>query len=518
MRDVFRSLILICMMLSFSLCAQIIDETTPNFSGAYHDPETAGWGINVSHQGNLAFVTWFTYDDDRKPMWLTISAQTLDNRRFSGEIFRTSGIPFEQINGSASTLTTTRLGTASLTFTAPDRVALGVNFSAGGGRSGLFELQRLVLGNYWPICRNTFAARTAATNHSDLWWNPDESGWGVNLYQQGPIMFATWFTYGERNQDRWYVMSRGERQADGSFKGSLALTASGAPVPRQLGITLGILPPADFELRTVGELTLRFFNGEFGLMTYTVDGITQTKPIRRQAFGIPQPVCRDGTLADFPALAGNGFGCFRQLGVVESRILRTSKSGEAAQFIQRGGNRKLGTLSGYTLDTFDTQNRLVTREYYELSAFRFSNIGVENYDPATGQLLTRSRYTTNSLPVELAVGTDWTQSYQLIPEFVADGQRQNTISYKETITRQPNDAVTVAAGSYPNVCRFDAVRDARSESELIGFATETRTETTTWTSSDVGTLKSDAQVSRRVNGTFVPSETEQSELIRFIPE
>src|SRR5262249_16888431 len=30
----------------------------------------SGWGINLTHQGDTLFVTWFTYDVDHTPMWL----------------------------------------------------------------------------------------------------------------------------------------------------------------------------------------------------------------------------------------------------------------------------------------------------------------------------------------------------------------------------------------------------------------------------------------------------------------
>ena len=30
----------------------------------------SGWGINFTHQGNIIFATWFTYDADGKPWWL----------------------------------------------------------------------------------------------------------------------------------------------------------------------------------------------------------------------------------------------------------------------------------------------------------------------------------------------------------------------------------------------------------------------------------------------------------------
>ena len=33
---------------------------------------------------------------------------------------------------------------------------------------------------------------------TDLWWNPAESGWGMNVIQQGDTSFVTMFVYGER--------------------------------------------------------------------------------------------------------------------------------------------------------------------------------------------------------------------------------------------------------------------------------------------------------------------------------
>jgi hypothetical protein len=40
---------------------------------------------------------------------------------------------------------------------------------------------------------------------SDLWWNPNESGWGVNLVEQGTILFATLFVYDANGRAHWYV-------------------------------------------------------------------------------------------------------------------------------------------------------------------------------------------------------------------------------------------------------------------------------------------------------------------------
>ena len=34
----------------------------------------AGWGVNFTHQGDIIFATWFTYDTDGTPLWLSATA------------------------------------------------------------------------------------------------------------------------------------------------------------------------------------------------------------------------------------------------------------------------------------------------------------------------------------------------------------------------------------------------------------------------------------------------------------
>ena len=53
-------------------------------------------------------------------------------------------------------------------------------------------------------CVAPTGATSFSTNYSDLWWNPDESGWGVNITQQADVMFATLFVYGAQGQPIWY--------------------------------------------------------------------------------------------------------------------------------------------------------------------------------------------------------------------------------------------------------------------------------------------------------------------------
>ncbi len=45
----------------------------------------------------------------------------------------------------------------------------------------------------------------AATDFTDLWWDPAESGWGLNVAQQADTMYVTLYVYGTTNRAAWYA-------------------------------------------------------------------------------------------------------------------------------------------------------------------------------------------------------------------------------------------------------------------------------------------------------------------------
>ena len=54
----------------------------------------SGWGINFAHQDTVIFATWFTYDLNGNPWWLTMSANKTVGEVYSGQLVQTSGAPF----------------------------------------------------------------------------------------------------------------------------------------------------------------------------------------------------------------------------------------------------------------------------------------------------------------------------------------------------------------------------------------------------------------------------------------
>lgn len=77
----------------------------------------SGWGINFAHQGDVIFATWFTYDVDKVPLWLSATFQKNADASFSGDFYRTKGPPFDAVPFSPSLVSATKVGTGTLRFT-----------------------------------------------------------------------------------------------------------------------------------------------------------------------------------------------------------------------------------------------------------------------------------------------------------------------------------------------------------------------------------------------------------------
>jgi len=74
----------------------------------------SGWGINLNHEDDTIFATWFTYDLDGTPLWLVVTAPRTAPAVFSGDLYRTSGPRFDAFDGSK--MVPAKVGTAKFTF------------------------------------------------------------------------------------------------------------------------------------------------------------------------------------------------------------------------------------------------------------------------------------------------------------------------------------------------------------------------------------------------------------------
>lgn len=122
-------------------------------------------------------------------------------------------------------------------------------------------------------------AARADTNHSDLWWNPAESGWGAGIQRQGDVIFLTLFVYAPDGSSTWFVVPDMRATApQGAWQGKLYRT-SGA----------GFAAP--FEAAALaaeaGSATIEFTDAQSATLRYTVDGQVVTKSITRMTWREP---------------------------------------------------------------------------------------------------------------------------------------------------------------------------------------------------------------------------------------
>jgi len=238
-----------------------------------------GWGVNVAHQGDILFTTWYTYDLDGSAMWLFSDAHKGTGSTYTGQLYQSRGSPFSADPYDPSRFTPTTVGSVTFTFTDANNGTFAYTVN---GITQSKPITKFVYSSPAPTC--AASSNVSTTNYQDLWWrtNGTENGWGVNLVHQGDILFATWYTYGADGTDMWLVMDSASKVADRTYRGTVYRT-TGAP--------FNAYDPSRFSAAQVGTGTFMFTDARNGTFSYSVDGSSQTKPITRYEFSSPPTNC-----------------------------------------------------------------------------------------------------------------------------------------------------------------------------------------------------------------------------------
>jgi len=127
------------------------------------------------------------------------------------------------------------------------------------------------------------AASTFSIDYSDLWGGgqpqPTENGWGLNLIQQGDVIFGTMFVYGTDNTARWFSVTLTPTGGSTTWSGPLDQTTGsffGAPWSN-----------ASVTHTPVGTMTVTFSSASTGTLSYTANGTPVSKSISRFTLRAP---------------------------------------------------------------------------------------------------------------------------------------------------------------------------------------------------------------------------------------
>jgi len=142
------------------------------------------------------------------------------------------------------------------------------------------------------------AQATPAANYTDLWYNPNESGWGLSFTQHAGTnqAYAVWYTYDPRetgttggNKPLWIVMTGGTWTSPTTITGT-AYVANGMPF-NQAGSNLRITPVGTFTVSFTTASTAQFsynISAPAGLApsdpAYNLPPMSGTKNVQRQSF------------------------------------------------------------------------------------------------------------------------------------------------------------------------------------------------------------------------------------------
>lgn len=114
-------------------------------------------------------------------------------------------------------------------------------------------------------------------NLSDLWWNPQESGWGMGItHHASGRLFAAWYTYGQDGTAIWFTLQPGEWTSMNTYTG---------PIYRTSGPYYGgSFDASRFSITRVGTGTLTLDGPSSALFSYTAEGISSSRRIERMVF------------------------------------------------------------------------------------------------------------------------------------------------------------------------------------------------------------------------------------------
>ncbi|MEP7070207.1 MAG: YncE family protein [Usitatibacter sp.] len=236
-------------------------------SGIWCNPNESGWGINFTQRHGNIFAAWYTYDSAGNAKWYVASncAMPTGSSSCSGTLYQVDGPRFFGVPFNPAAERVTAVGSLSVAFSGNSNATMSYTVN---GQSRTVAIQRQVFNS---------GATPPVTDFTDLWWNPNESGWGLAITQQYNIMFLAWYVYDGNGQPTWFVVPNCAVNNSGMGCVGDAYRTTGPP----FGPTFD---PAQVQVFGAGKMFLNFTDANNGQIDYNNDTLFVSKRITRQIF------------------------------------------------------------------------------------------------------------------------------------------------------------------------------------------------------------------------------------------
>ena len=212
----------------------------------------------------------------------------------------------------------------------------------------------------------------ATNNYHDWWWNPTQSGMGLNVGQQNDTIFVAWFNYGDDTKASFLTM--GGVLSGNTLTGTLFRGTGPVPGPNY--------NPALVKQTAVGTATLTFNSNTDATLTYSYDNKSGSMALQRFSFASPN-LNQTWKAIDSLALSG---------------CANPSVNGELTVTAIHKGQQ--GTGSNFTITTsqLDGSNMCVSSMTGQPAGSRFS---------ATGKIVCEDGFSANVNIDDMNIQSDY---------------------------------------------------------------------------------------------------------------
>jgi hypothetical protein len=273
----------------------------------------SGWGVNLTHQGDAIFATWFTYGFDGSVLWFSATAAKGGEGVYTGTLYRTTGPPFNAQPFDPDRVTRTPVGRLTMTFTDGNTAAFA--YTVAGITQRKTITRQLFVPPAGTLCSAPLRVATALTVAS-----PTASPWVGETVQLsatvrdqfGYVIEGAAPTWSSSNPGVATISANGALQGQatgpvvmtaraGSVSGSVALNAT--PMPR-ISVAVGTTKEVVFRWATdrcddwdLVDQPARFVRAEDGSLVLFAVSRTIGQYLNRGAdFGSLKRVCTQPVL------------------------------------------------------------------------------------------------------------------------------------------------------------------------------------------------------------------------------
>jgi uncharacterized secreted protein with C-terminal beta-propeller domain len=182
--SLFRIFLLVLALFFVAIPSHAVSvaQRSPLAQGMWWDPAHSGHGFEIFSTSDQIGVGWFTYDENGRPVWYTAQGSRTSLGSQAWPLLQ-----HRWVNGVKSG------------FTEVGSLRLDVHNSASA--DAYWELRGKK--GTWTIEPFTISGVVNEIDHSGVWFDSANSGWGMTLIEQGDLRGGVLFTYDPAGEPVW---------------------------------------------------------------------------------------------------------------------------------------------------------------------------------------------------------------------------------------------------------------------------------------------------------------------------